>query len=289
MEKKGPLEANSRVFDPHAKCRLPLGIKLRPEEHDPPSTITNSDPETQITNLMVQIPSKIPPYRWRVAEVLGNTIVIAIDAARQEDNNVAFGVWFGNQSLYNTNGWIPQDIPQNYQAAELYAVKTAIDVFRDKIHTSPDFKGINNVVIMTESAYVVDSMSQDVWKWEEKGYTTARKTPVVNSIALKELHELINGLEEKDISVKFWLVIRRHNREAKQFALDVFSGKIVRSHNTRNKSRRIKKRRAKAAREAMEADTDTDTKDNANGTTPGKCCQSNGSTMNCSMNCSCDH
>jgi ribonuclease HI len=116
--------------------------------------------------------------------------------------------------LYNANGQLPTDLPQTFQAAELYAVKMAVETLRDNIFTSAQHKGINQVFMLTESKYIKESLSKDIWKWESNNYVTARKTPVANSDALKEVHELIKGFEANGTAVLFWVVERKYNKDA---------------------------------------------------------------------------
>lgn len=255
MEKQVSQEGNPRIFDPYDNFPH-LSKAAKTQLYCRPTNIIYSDPKTKISNLMTYVPSNRPPFLLRFAEVQENTIVIAIDAARKYSisTNVSFGVWFGISSLYNANGLLPKTLPQTYQAAELYAAKTALETFRDKIHSS-----INNVLIMTESQYITDSMSKDIWKWEANGYTTARKSPVSNSDTLRQVHGLIMDLEEKDIVVQFWMVEKRFNQEARNLA----QGVIDMMDEAKKTNKRRSKKKKKQGEGSGTGIHDADIEDNA--------------------------
>jgi ribonuclease HI len=221
MDDQDNQKTSSRIFNYHANLPC-FSDEFKDNLYLPPTNIIHSDTGTGVSNLMVYFPSLHPPYISRLTEVLENTIILAIDGARKNTGTpvVSFGVWFGTKSLYNANGLLPTDLPQTCQSAELYAVKTGLQVVCDKIYTSSEHKDLNQIVIMTESKYIKDCMSKDTWKWEKNGYMTARKTSVANSEAVKAMHGLIKGLEEKNIAVQFWLIDRKYNEAAKQLAQD---------------------------------------------------------------------
>jgi ribonuclease HI len=216
MDHQDDLETNARLYEPHKNLNhLPDDIKA--ELYSDPEILIYFDRDLGVSNLLVHLPLKNPPYISRFAEAMDNTIVIAIDTALRTNGTTtaSFGVFFGNSSPYNMNGLVPEDLPQTSQSAQIYAFKAALDVFFNTLHSSPEFKNLDTVVIMTDSPYLRDSLTKDIWKWESNGYMTARKTPVAHSDRLKELHELMKSLEaEKHIGVGFWLVDRQYNEGA---------------------------------------------------------------------------
>jgi ribonuclease HI len=220
MDHQDNLETNARLFEPHKNLNhLPDDIKA--ELYNDPEILICFDRDLGVSNLLLHLPLKKPPYISRIAEAMDNTIVIAIDGALRTNGTTtaSFGIFFGNSSPYNMKGLVPKDLPQTSQSAQLYAFKTALDVFLNTLHSSPEFKSLDTAVIMTDSPYLNDGLTKDIWKWESNGYMTARKTPVAHSDRLKELHELMKSLEaEKNITVGFWLVDRQYNEGADRLA-----------------------------------------------------------------------
>jgi ribonuclease HI len=182
-----------------------------------PSNLIYFDSDKGISKLFKYESLHHSPYISRVAEVQDTTIVVAIDRARKDNDAnsvVSFGVWFGCESVYNANGLLPADLPQTIQAAELHAVKQALQIIRDKTFPSPSHKGVEHIFILTESTYITESLSKDIWKWEAKKFRTSRNTKVANTEALKEVHQLIKSFEDDVITVQLWLVEKKHNKAA---------------------------------------------------------------------------
>ena len=274
MKSQGNQMSNARIFEPYEYhsdlYHLPDTTK---SEFFGPANIVHFNPEAGISNLMLYLPLKHSPYVSRFMEVQESIIIIAVDGVRQVEGTVtaSFGVWFGTTSPYNANGLLPTDLPRTTQAAELYAVKTALQTIRDKIQSCPNTKNLDHIIIMTESPYIRDSISRDIWKWESNGYMTARKTPVANSDALKEVHELVKVLEEKKVTVKFWLIEREFNlpdaRRLSLKALGVEEVDIPDAKKKKPNKKQKKKKQASASGSVIGAD-DGDTKDGINDSDP---------------------
>ena len=77
---------------------------------------------------------------------------------------------------------------------------------------------ISQLVVITDSTYLVEGLAKHVWEWEYKGYKNAKGKDVVNGEVFKELHKRIGELENDGINVCFWAVERGWNREADELA-----------------------------------------------------------------------
>lgn len=82
------------------------------------------------------------------------------------------------------------------------------------------------VVVMTDSAYLVNGITDHVWKWEQNGWLNSKGRTVVNDDDLwKAIHAMIcmqhnnNGFE-----VCFWHVNRESNTDADKLAKSVLYG-----------------------------------------------------------------
>ena len=248
---------NPRVFDYHLDFQF-LDAQMRDDFFLPPAKVIYSEPNTGISNMIVYGLIQYPPYVERFAEVKDNTIVLAISGAYKNDDGAqaaSFGVWFGDSSLYNANGQLPKDVPQTFQSAELYAVKTALEILRNKIIASIQHKGLDHVFILTESKYIKESLAKDIWKWESNSYMTARKTPVANSDALKEVHELIKAFEAAHIAVQFWVVDKKYNKDAGGLAREALTVEEDEGQEVKKKSKEKKKPKKEPD---TEPDTDTE-------------------------------
>ncbi|KAM7191834.1 putative ribonuclease h protein [Rhypophila sp. PSN 637] len=166
-----------------------------------------------------------------------------------DETQASYGVFFGiglgtRANHHNFAGRINQPVPESLlqptgQRAEIYAAIEALEQgtqfvkFGGQWHC-PDPKecgelyGFNMVgykgckaqhlVIKTDSAYVVNSVTEYLGKWVEKGWKTANKKPVKNQDLWKKLVEKIKEALAADAAVQFWLVSKGMNEEAETLA-----------------------------------------------------------------------
>ncbi|KIY64026.1 ribonuclease H-like protein [Cylindrobasidium torrendii FP15055 ss-10] len=73
-------------------------------------------------------------------------------------------------------------------------------------------------VVATDSEYVVKGVTQWYPKWQRNGWRTAGGTRPTNLDLFRELVEYVEDLEKNGITVKFWYIPRRYNREADALA-----------------------------------------------------------------------
>jgi ribonuclease HI len=144
--------------------------------------------------------------------------VIFIDGACRNNGTynarASIGIFFGPGCERNYGEELPDDLPATNQVAELYAATTAI---QDTIDHEGDRK-LCKLLIVTDSKYVVDGISDWIWKWKRNGWKTSNGTAVTNRDGFEELDRLVKQLEAKDTDVWFWHVPRALNREADRLA-----------------------------------------------------------------------
>jgi hypothetical protein len=84
---------------------------------------------------------------------------------------------------------------------------------------------------MTHSEYVMQSLTQNIWKWEEKGYKTSRGKKVVNLELFRLIQALILDLEKSRVNVEFWKAERRENEDAVGLAGKLFDEEGYQHHD----------------------------------------------------------
>lgn len=109
-------------------------------------------------------------------------------------------MWFGKDSQYNVCSLLPDSVEQSGKCAEICAASIALDSLGGSA------KNYEHVVILTESDYLVNGITRDIWCWmstrpqfqDEEGY----KLP--NADIWHGLHDMILQIESKGTSVEFW-------------------------------------------------------------------------------------
>lgn len=104
------------------------------------------------------------------------------------------------------------------QRAEITAALEACKICYE-ILTTPDLdQEIRQIVIKSDSVYLVNSMVEWVEKWRDNDYKPRRGTPVVNRDLLSRLDEWVARLERMGVDVRFWHVLRPQNKQADKLA-----------------------------------------------------------------------
>jgi ribonuclease HI len=101
------------------------------------------------------------------------------------------------------------------QRAELHAAITAIEGIHYCHIRYPD---IATYVVVSDSEYVVQGITNWRYKWRENGYMNAARNPLANLDLWSRVDEL---LEESDEFIFFWKVDRDENGEADEMAKDL--------------------------------------------------------------------
>ncbi|KAJ3557596.1 hypothetical protein NP233_g11699 [Leucocoprinus birnbaumii] len=114
------------------------------------------------------------------------------------------------------------DGPQTSQRAEIQAAITALRIAR-QFYMEGDFDDIRRkkgrgVVLISDSAYVVNAMTDWVDKWQRNGWKTSEGRLVTNMADFIELDLLVSFFEGFRIPVRFWKVRRSENGLADRLA-----------------------------------------------------------------------
>ncbi|KXN92156.1 Ribonuclease H1 [Leucoagaricus sp. SymC.cos] len=128
------------------------------------------------------------------------------------------GVYFGPGSRYNFHQALNRGRPTN-QRAEIRAAMLALHKVRELIENGELRGDTKTVVLVLDSAYVVNAMTDWVTKWKGNGWRDVNGRVVANKGDFQELDTLIDELESDDrVYVKLWHVDRTHNTGADQEA-----------------------------------------------------------------------
>ncbi|PWY93124.1 ribonuclease H-like protein [Aspergillus sclerotioniger CBS 115572] len=153
-------------------------------------------------------------------------IVIAVDGAchrnGQPGARASVGVYHGFESNWNASYLLSSEENQTNQVAELVACETALIDAR-LMHEYGEKYGIEDrklsiVVIKSDSEYVVRGMTEWIEKWKTNGWLNAKGQPVANREYFFRIDGIVESLEKKYVSVKFWHVPRELNKEADKLA-----------------------------------------------------------------------
>lgn len=196
--------------------------------------------------------SGLEPWTWLTCPFdktvrHGDCIVISVDGACRDNGRPgaqgAAGVFF-HQWNYNYNySERILDHAITSQRAELQAaivalglvhkIKDALEpaagqgLARERMRQNPHnieiqaqsagLDGLQSmalVVIKADSAYLVNSMTQHIYKWRRNGFKTAKGLPVVNSDLFRCLDVLCEQLVMRGVALTLWHVPRSLNTEA---------------------------------------------------------------------------
>ncbi|KAF7917743.1 hypothetical protein BELL_0032g00030 [Botrytis elliptica] len=158
--------------------------------------------------------------------------VAAIDSACSDNGKegvrAAYGVYVGDTTPRCVSKLLDENLPQTTQVAELVAVRAVLrmaenvlDAFIDRGGNDDgdeDSPRISKILIITNSAYVVDGFSDWIYKWKENGFKTSTGKPVVNAELFRELDALISKFNHFHIPVWFWQVKKEFNASADALA-----------------------------------------------------------------------
>lgn len=187
-----------------------------------PATLIRYDAAKQVSNTLFST-----VYKPTELLAVKSTIAIFVDGACRNNGKAAaraaYGVFFGEGSKYNRKGLVDSGQKQTSQVAEIIAVLKALEVLNEVEGTM----GFMEVVVVTDSDYVVKCMCEYLGKWLRNGFRTSKGTKVENEGLLRNLNDRIDELSEEGLEVKFWRVDRSMNKEADALAkgaLDSDSG-----------------------------------------------------------------
>jgi ribonuclease HI len=150
------------------------------------------------------------------------SIVLSVDGACRGNNlsnprsRGAYGVFFGPGCDWNASGMLKSDEPQSNSRAELEAVRQALQIVLAR-RAQGEFDGWREIIIMTDSSYVAQAFSRDIWTWETNGFRRSDGKAVKNLDLIQSIHETITAMETQ-MAVRFWRIDRQWNTEADALA-----------------------------------------------------------------------
>lgn len=151
-----------------------------------------------------------------------NSILISVDGACMRNGEsgaaMAAGVFFRTNSRWNISKSL--NGPRNTnQVAELkagiMALEQALEIQRDRLFQE---RRLWEVIVKADSKYLVQGITEYIFKWRRNRFLTGRGRGVVNGELFKRLDELVYELNRKGVEVFFWHVTREFNIEADKLA-----------------------------------------------------------------------
>ena len=116
---------------------------------------------------------------------------------------------------------VPAHLRQTNQVAEIMSAIAAVHI-ATQLSLESDDQELNLrhtvIVIIMDSAYVVNAMSDWVFKWRKNNYRSCKGIAVVNADLLRSLDEMVCELEQFEAFVRFWHVPRALNCLADKLA-----------------------------------------------------------------------
>ncbi|KUJ07781.1 ribonuclease H-like protein [Mollisia scopiformis] len=156
-----------------------------------------------------------------------DTIVINTDGGCSNNGysnaQASYGVFFGPDSTFNECGELPHDLRQTSQTAELYAAKMALETVLSMVYNYEGYQmgGFERVVLFSDSAWLINGITNWIWTWERNGYRNSSGRVVSNWQLWEELHNMILEIQGNGFEVCFMHVNRESNREADALARSV--------------------------------------------------------------------
>ncbi|MCJ1416984.1 hypothetical protein MMC32_003323 [Xylographa parallela] len=164
--------------------------------------------------------------------VYTDSIFVAIDGACRGNGTLsaqsAIGVYFGRHSVHNISKIIADEEATN-QVAELMACLTALERIIDikEGNINPTDHPLSQVVIKSDSVYVVKGMTDWILTWRDNGFRDYRGKPVTNARYFQQVDGCLNHLGYLGVIVRFWHVLRDCNKEADRLANAAFNASSI--------------------------------------------------------------
>ena len=171
-------------------------------------------------------------------------MVVFIDGACRGNGSThaqaSVGVFFGPDSRFNVHGCLPQEeFNQTNQVAEIVSCLAALSMIKTEVlphvQAEPNHGAkIKQVVLVTDSKYLAESMSEFIWRWLENGWVNSKGARVKNYRLFLNVHESLQYFEQElGVDVRFWPVDRRFNQGADALANEALdTGRMYRVRAT---------------------------------------------------------
>lgn len=154
-------------------------------------------------------------------------ITVAVDGACRSNGrdsaHAGYGVYFNATSPWNFAEKL-HHAPFTNQRAELLAAKTALLLCMRMMDDDATGHEMKQIVIKSDSAYLVNGMVTHGRKWRLNDYTSSRGRPVVNGDLFRWLDERVTKMENRGVRVRFWHVPRAQNKQADKLANAAIDG-----------------------------------------------------------------
>ena len=109
--------------------------------------------------------------------------------------------------------------------AAILALAQSAYYYEDKFLARPAETSLSQVVLKTDSEYLVKGMTESIHKWKETNFITAKGEIVQNGRFFHALDQQVGELKALGIEVFFWHVPRKFNKEAAALANSAFDAK----------------------------------------------------------------
>jgi ribonuclease HI len=150
--------------------------------------------------------------------------VVSIDGACTGNGSPGsrggYGVYFGPDSEYNVSNAMKEHQPQTSQRAELTACLVALNQIERIARNTTFTPTLNMFIIVTDSAYLVNSITNYIYKWNNNDFVAASGREVVNRDLFERIDDKLDTMEfgRQKIPVLFWKVDRSENEDADELA-----------------------------------------------------------------------
>ncbi|KAF5356940.1 hypothetical protein D9756_006614 [Leucocoprinus leucothites] len=148
---------------------------------------------------------------------VGDNLTIFVDGACPGNGTpkarAGMGVYFYEDCPMNISTPLLEG-PFTNQRAELCPAIAALETVQDLIIQDAlgiPFKG---VVLVSDSAYLVNAVTDWITKWSRNGWKNSEGRPVANMDDILKLDGLVGWLEANHLPVRFWRVDRSQNTYA---------------------------------------------------------------------------
>lgn len=121
----------------------------------------------------------------------------AVFANGKPNGQCGIGVYWSKDSPLNVSTVLQDDLKKTNSRAELQAVVKALEVI-----LTTDY---NNIIIVSDSKYAIQCACRPEWisRWNSNGWKKVDGQPVANQSDIKQMHKLIEQVNERNISLKF--------------------------------------------------------------------------------------
>ncbi|KAF8457333.1 ribonuclease H-like domain-containing protein [Kalaharituber pfeilii] len=180
-----------------------------------PATLIYYDQNAQVSRIFYSTPQR------SLHLIRGNKLAIVIDGSCHTNGTsrarASWGVYFGPCSRYNLMGLVSDAFAQTIHVAELSAAFQALLLVHNILQQGNT--PITEIILLTNSDYLIKSMSEWVYGWVRNGWVGENGEPVANRGLFESLHNWIDNIvREYGKPVRFWKVDRVSVQEAERLA-----------------------------------------------------------------------